>query len=72
MRKKVSYSLLVLIPALTAVIAAPVAAADPPVCTGGQTPDVAQCILDRVAPRAPEDEFPGFFETDPGAPPPVR
>jgi hypothetical protein len=44
MRKKLIFSTLVLVPAAAAIAMAPVAAADPPVCTGAQTPGNDNCV----------------------------
>jgi hypothetical protein len=45
MRKKLSYCLWVLVPAAAAIAMAPVAAADPPVCTDAQTPGKDNCVV---------------------------
>jgi hypothetical protein len=49
MRKKLSYSLLVVVPAAAAIAMAPAAAADTPVCTGNQNPQYDNCVA-----RSPE------------------
>jgi hypothetical protein len=57
MRKKLSYSLLVLVPAAAAIAMAPIAAADPgdPICGYGQRPERDRCNAIQPLPPAPLD-----------------